>query len=150
MYEDTSETFTSDMCRSNLSNSLSPHYGSIWGMRWSSGRCCFFFFNFFLNSKSCIIWVTVGYFVRKILFCYLFFNKYVWKVKQFFENLDSMALRLDLLVFFYLKLGIWFEEFCPHTGLPLQYQAVLTCAVVFDYFAQCVLVTSCPMSWGYY
>lgn len=110
----------------------------------------FFFFNFFLNSKSCIIWVTVGYFVRKILFCYLFFNKYVWKVKQFFENLDSMALRLDLLVFFYLKLGIWFEEFCPHTGLPLQYQAVLTCAVVFDYFAQCVLVTSCPMSWGYY
>lgn len=29
----------------------------------------------------------------------------------FFENLDFIGLRLVFLVFFYLELGVWFEDF---------------------------------------
>lgn len=32
---------------------------------------------------------------------------------RLFENLEDIALKLGLLVFFYLKLDVWFEDFTP-------------------------------------
>lgn len=51
------------------------------------------------------------YFVRKIIFFFFFKQMCVQNETQLFGNLEQIALKLGLLVFFYLKLDVWFEDF---------------------------------------
>lgn len=114
-YEDASVTFTPDIYRSNLRNSLSPCYCNIWEP--NEFQVAFFFFltlnHVVLGKSHCQV------FVRKILL----FKKYIWKNETWlFENLTLFALRLGYLVSFYLRLGVRFVDFYPWIGLPLHNQ----------------------------
>lgn len=54
---------------------------------------------------------SLMYFVRKIIFFFFFKQMCVQNETQLFGNLEHIALKLGLLVFFYLKLDVWFEDF---------------------------------------
>lgn len=72
----------------------------------------FSFVLFFFNSKSCKLYERVTHvFCKEDNILFFFKQMCVQNETQLFGNLEHIALKLGLLVFFYLKLDVWFEDF---------------------------------------